>query len=116
MDFEDFEPDLTRRYAEADVVVSMAGYNTVCELLSFRKRAVLVPRSEPVQEQLLRARLFAARGDFAMVEPGALTPDLLMKKVLSLLRTEPRPKPSVTLDGRSRVIERLRALLPEFCG
>lgn len=52
INFLDFVPDLTRHYAEADIVVSMAGYNTVCELLSHEKRAVLVPRAEPVREQL----------------------------------------------------------------
>ena len=61
--FLKFEPDLALLYSESDVVVSMAGYNTVCELLVSGRRAVLVPRSEPVQEQLLRARLFAARGE-----------------------------------------------------
>src|SRR2546430_6796896 len=62
--FFDFEPDLTRRYAEADVVVPMAGYSTVCELLSSGCRAVLVPRAEPVREQLIRARRFAKLGYF----------------------------------------------------
>lgn len=52
-----FEPDLTRLYSESDIIVSMAGYNTVCELLSFGHHAILVPRAEPVQEQLIRARL-----------------------------------------------------------
>ena len=50
---------MTQLYAEADMVVSMAGYNTVCELLSFGRNAILVPRAEPVKEQLIRARLLA---------------------------------------------------------
>jgi predicted glycosyltransferase len=36
-------------------VVAMAGYNTFCEILSLDKRAILVPRVKPRQEQLLRA-------------------------------------------------------------
>jgi predicted glycosyltransferase len=36
-------------------VVAMAGYNTFCEILSLDKRAILVPRTKPRQEQLLRA-------------------------------------------------------------
>src|SRR5439155_946580 len=79
--FVDFEPNLEERYAESDVVVSMAGYNTVCELLSCGVRAVLVPRGQPVREQLLRARLLAARGLFDMVEPDALVPDVLLATV-----------------------------------
>ena len=47
VNFLEFEADIANRYAESDVVVSQAGYNTVCELLSFSRRAILVPRSEP---------------------------------------------------------------------
>lgn len=109
----DFDPDLTRRYAEADVVVSMAGYNTVCEMLSFARRAVLVPRAEPVREQLIRARLLAARGLFEVVEPDELTPETLISKVLAL--AEPAPPRAIPLDleGLPRVRERVRDLLAE---
>lgn len=109
--FVEFEPDLSTRYAEADLVVSMAGYNTVCELLSWGLRAVLVPRAEPVREQLLRARLLAARGIFDCVEPADLQPSVLMDRVLSALA---RPRPgaaAIDLGGLPRVRERVAALL-----
>lgn len=122
--FLEFEPDLPLLLSQSDVVVSMAGYNTVCELLLFGRRAVLVPRAEPVQEQLIRARLFAERGYFDMVEPDQLTPELLMSRVLVALR-EPSPLTSsgrpfdrlrvsgtpIDLDGLPRIRQRVRALL-----
>jgi predicted glycosyltransferase len=109
--FIDFEPDLTRRYEAADVVVSMAGYNTVCELLSAGVRALLVPRAQPVQEQLIRARRLAAHGDFSMVEPDALSPATLLDGVERALRT-PRPAASaIDLEGLSRVRNRVQRLL-----
>lgn len=37
-------------------VVAMGGYNTFCEILSFDKPALLVPRTAPRREQLIRAR------------------------------------------------------------
>lgn len=40
----------------ASAVVCMGGYNTFCEIVSFDKRALLVPRSTPRKEQLIRAR------------------------------------------------------------
>lgn len=113
VDFIDFEADLTRRYAEADVVVSMAGYNTVCELLSMRRRAVLVPRAEPVMEQLIRARLFAERGIFDLVEPTDLTPSSLMGKVLGAAARMDDVVPTIDLGGLTRVRERAQALLEE---
>jgi predicted glycosyltransferase len=109
--FRDFEPDLTPYYAEADVVVSMAGYNTICELLSFGKRAVLVPREKPVSEQLIRARLLASRGLFDVIEPGELTPGRLMGQVLAALEQGPPAAPDLDLSGLQRIRERSRQLL-----
>jgi UDP-N-acetyl-D-glucosamine dehydrogenase len=111
--FLEFEPDLPLLLSQSDVVVSMAGYNTICELLLFGRRAVLVPRAEPVQEQLIRARLLAARGYFDMVEPDELTPELLMSKVLTALQTSPpsRNGTDIDLDGLPRIRQRVHALL-----
>jgi predicted glycosyltransferase len=108
--FVDFDADLSARYASADLVVSMAGYNTVCELLSCAARAVLVPRARPVGEQLLRARLLAARGLFDVVEPEDLQPDRLMATVLQRLQQPPVSAP-VDLDGLPRIHRRVAALL-----
>ncbi|HKG13635.1 MAG TPA: glycosyltransferase [Pyrinomonadaceae bacterium] len=109
--FSDFEPDLTRLYSESDIVVSMAGYNTVCELLSFGHHAILVPRAEPVQEQLIRARLLAAQGLFDIVEPRDLKPATLISKVLAALKPVEVARVPFDLDGLPRIRERMRALL-----
>jgi predicted glycosyltransferase len=71
---------------------------------------VLVPRGNPVSEQLLRARLFAARGYFACVEPQDLTPEVLIAKVLETLK-RPAAVPPIDLDGLPRIRERVRCLL-----
>jgi predicted glycosyltransferase len=109
--FSDFEPDLTRLYSASDIVVSMAGYNTVCELLSFGHHAILVPRAEPVQEQLIRARLLAAQGLFDLVEPRDLKPATLISKVLDALKPVEVARTPFDLDGLPRIRERMRVLL-----
>ena len=111
--FLEFEADLAKRYAAADVVVSLAGYNTVCELLSFAHRAILVPRAEPVQEQLIRARLLAAKGYFDLIEPEDLKPDILIARVLSALKPTPTVVPPLDLDGLPRVVQRTAELLEQ---
>jgi predicted glycosyltransferase len=113
VEFLDFVPDLTKHYAESDVVVSQAGYNTVCELLSFSQRAILVPRAEPVLEQLIRARLLAERGYFDVVEPKDLTPESLIAAVLRSINTEAGIREAFDLDGLPRIRERISDLLRE---
>jgi predicted glycosyltransferase len=113
VEFREFEPDLAELYASADLVVSMAGYNTVCELLSFGRNAILVPRAEPVKEQLIRARLLAAAGLFEVVEPDELSPELLLAKVLTSLKQEADRPVRVDLQGLPRIRERIRELLEE---
>ena len=113
VEFLDFEADLTKKYAASDVVVSLAGYNTVCELLSFARRAILVPRAEPVQEQLIRARLLAAKGYFDLIEPDDLKSDVLIARVLNALKPTPMAVPPLDLDGLPRVVQRTAELLEQ---
>jgi predicted glycosyltransferase len=111
VEFREFEPELAPLYAEVDLVVSMAGYNTVCELLSSGCNAILVPRAEPVKEQLIRARLLAAEGLFDLVEPDALSPERLINKVLASLKPKINCPIRFDLQGLPRIRERIRALL-----
>jgi predicted glycosyltransferase len=71
----------------ADLIVSMGGYNTVCELLSSGKRGIVIPRAEPVAEQWIRAERMARLGLFSVIHPRDLTPTVLAKAVGSELDT-----------------------------
>ncbi|NJL47537.1 MAG: glycosyltransferase [Leptolyngbyaceae cyanobacterium SM2_5_2] len=77
----DFTDDLASFMVAADVVVSMGGYNTVGEILSLRKRAVVVPRTQPVEEQWIRAKRMAELGLFAAIHPDQLTPQVLAQAI-----------------------------------
>ena len=61
----------------ADLVVGMAGYNTICEIEALGKRAVLVPRVWPREEQLLRARKQEQAGRATVIHPSELDPESL---------------------------------------
>ncbi len=50
-----FNAQMETLMAQAIGVVAMGGYNTFCEILSFDKRALIVPRTKPRMEQYLRA-------------------------------------------------------------
>lgn len=57
-----FSHDVPRLLRNADTVVSMAGYNTCAEILQSGCPAVLLPRTEPRKEQLIRASRLSALG------------------------------------------------------
>ena len=71
--------------ANADLVVTMGGYNTLCEILSLRKPALVIPRDKPRQEQLLRAQVFRGRGLCDFIKWSDVSPELLRHKVNALL-------------------------------
>ena len=50
-----FDPGIETLIDRAVGVVAMGGYNTFCEILSFDKPAIIVPRTMPRREQLIRA-------------------------------------------------------------
>ena len=67
--------------AAADLVISMGGYNSVCEVLSYRKRSIIVPRSTPVREQRIRAEAMARLGLLSMIAIEDLRPGLLLDRI-----------------------------------
>ena len=106
-----FSDDMSSLIAAADVVVSMAGYNTVCEVLSARQRSILVPRMHPVREQLIRAELLDRLGLAQLIHPEALTPPLLVEGIHKALSADGLPPSNIDLGGLDRVEKHLAGLL-----
>ena len=95
----DFVEDMASYIAAADAVVSMGGYNSVCELLSLDKPALIVPRVHPRKEQLIRAQALDARGLLRMIDPAALSPPLLFDEISQLLDGRASVGASLQMDG-----------------
>lgn len=93
----EFTDDLMSYLAVADVTVSMGGYNTLCEILSAGRRAIVIPRYKPSQEQLIRAIRMTRLGLFKAIHPERLTPRSLMRTLLLQLNRD-RLAPSLRLD------------------
>jgi predicted glycosyltransferase len=72
-------------------VVAMAGYNTFCEILSLDKRAILVPRTKPREEQLLRALRAADLGLVRTLDPRGVHDPKVMATALRGLPRQPLP-------------------------
>jgi len=95
-------------------VVSMGGYNTFCEILSFDKPAVIVPRKEPRMEQYLRARSAQELGLAGMLTDDGVRDAKTMATALRTLPQRNRPSERVVpglLDGTRNVVKLTRQWL-----
>jgi len=102
----------------ADVVVTMGGYNTVCEVLSQGKPSLVVPRETPRLEQRIRAEVFCDKGLIEFLPWDALSPRTIRDKIDRLLD---RPEPyRAAMDrfpftGLAAISERVAAFRRELC-
>lgn len=102
----DFDTHIEALMERATAVVAMGGYNTFCELMSFDKRALIVPRKTPRREQLIRARRAAEFGLIGMVDPDDASDPRRFAKVLEALPQRPKPSSalySIDLRGLDRI-------------
>lgn len=87
--FEYLKAELKDVLAMADVIISRAGANAICELLALKKPNLLIPlpASSSRGDQLLNAASFESQGFSMVVQEETLTPDLLVEKVQELYFT-----------------------------
>ncbi len=110
-----FESRIETLFAGAQGVICMGGYNTFCEVLSFDKRAVIVPRTVPRLEQWIRANRAEELGLVRMLDEQR--DGLTVPAMIAAIRALPdQPLPSQLhcpglLDGLERVTDRIKALL-----
>jgi predicted glycosyltransferase len=106
----EFRGDMDRVLSGARAVVGMAGYNTVAETLRARRPALLVPRTRPSQEQLVRAQTVSHHPSYAMLHPDELSPRAMRDALARLLEApEPEPPPDEYegADSSARVLSDL---------
>ena len=108
-----FRTDMPRVVAGARAAVTMAGYNTVSELISAGKPGLLVPRVRPSEEQLTRARTFAARGLQEMLHPDGLTPESMREAIGRTLARRPPRVGGADYRGSERAAEILGGLVAD---
>ncbi|MGG6269331.1 glycosyltransferase family protein [Leptolyngbya sp. AN03gr2] len=112
-EMREFSDDLMSYLAAADVVVAMGGYNTICEVLSAGRRAVIVPRVKPSQEQIVRTNCMARFGFFDAIEPDQLTPEKVSQVIQKQLEQPINRRPAIDLNGLSRIAHHLSSLMQE---
>ncbi|MBM4116924.1 hypothetical protein FJ251_04150 [bacterium] len=106
----EYLPDLPAQMAAADLVLSMGGYNTLCEVMARARRAIVVPRQHPRREQLIRAEALAARGVLRLLALDRLDTTSLQAALASSLDEGPTLTAAVlpALDGIAVLQRQLR--------
>ena len=108
----EFVPEPISLISRADRVIAMGGYNTICEVLSLEKHALIVPRVKPKPEQWIRAQRMRQLGLIDVLHPDQLT----ARALTEWLARDLGPPP----PGRSRVdfggLTRIPGLLAEVMG
>jgi predicted glycosyltransferase len=108
-----FYRQMEKIFAAADIVVSMGGYNTLCEILSQGTLSLVIPRETPRKEQLIRAQTFQRQNLVDYIPWGDFTPDVLGQKLLSIL-DDPQPYQDAISRFRLTGIEAMQKRLREF--
>ena len=81
--FEYASSELTDMFALADMAISRAGANSICELLALHKPNILIPLSAAASrgDQVLNAKSFKKQGFSFVLEEEELTADSLLNAV-----------------------------------
>jgi len=101
-----FEPHFEFLMDQAIGIVAMGGYNTFCEILSLNKRALIVPRSVPRREQIIRASRAVKLGLVNMLDPEKGMDPSIMARALHHLPNQAPPSEHAIhgmLDGHKLV-------------
>lgn len=113
--FEYVKAELKDLFAMADVVISRAGANAICELLALKKPNILIPlpASSSRGDQLLNARSFEAQGFSIVIGEDDLTTELLVDKVHELYFSRQTFRDAMNDSGQMDSIRTILRLIEE---
>lgn len=97
-------------FAMADVVISRAGANAICELLALKKPNILIPlpAASSRGDQLLNAASFEAQGYSIVLNEDDITTNLLVDKVHELYFNRQK---YVEAIGRSHQMDAVKTIM-----
>jgi len=109
-----FDNELETVIDHANALVGMCGYNTFCEVLSFDKPALFVPRTRPREEQLIRATRAAELGLTRILDSdNAVDPAKMADALHALPHADPpsHAPGSIDLGGLNTICEQVESIL-----
>lgn len=113
--FEYIKNELRNLFALADIVISRAGANAICELLALHKPNLLIPLSANASrgDQILNARSFERQGFSLVLEEEQLTKETLLAAVKNLYENRTTFINSMKTSGQQDSIGTIIKLIEE---
>ncbi len=113
--FEYIKTELKDLFAMADIVISRAGANSICELLALKKPNILIPlpAASSRGDQLLNAQSFEAQGFSIVISEDDLTPELLVDRVHELYFNRQNYHDAMDRSGQMDSIKTILALIEQ---
>jgi len=105
-------------YAIADIVVSRAGSNAICELLALNKPNLLIPLSAAASrgDQILNAHSFEKKGYSIVLEEEQLTNASLLQNIRNLYANRENYKRVLEASEEKNAIEKIVKVITEAAG
>ena len=115
--FEYIKSELRDIFALADIVISRAGANAICELLALRKPNLLIPLSANASrgDQILNARSFERQGFSLVIEEEELTKESLLENVQRLYHERDSFMNAMKKSQLQNSIETITDILENIC-
>lgn len=113
--FEYVKEELKDLFAMADVVISRAGANAICELLALKKPNLLIPLSANASrgDQILNANSFKAQGFSMVLDEDDLTEESLVKAVDELFSQKEQYKQAMEQSALTDSIKKIMELIKD---
>ena len=114
--YEYISDELKDLFALSDIVISRAGANSICEFLSLRKPALLIPLSAAASrgDQILNAQSFKKQGYAAVLEEEQLSGDTLYDALSDLWENRDSYVSAMEASPMGDSIETITNLLEEL--
>lgn len=113
--FEYIKAELKDLFAMADVVISRAGANAICELLALKKPNILIPLCNGSRgDQILNAKSFESQGFSILLEEDDITKTVLVEKVRELYCNRQSYIDTMSNSNQLGSIETITGLIDEY--
>ncbi len=114
--FEYVNKELADIFALADVVISRAGANSLCELLALRKPNLLIPLSANASrgDQILNANSFKRQGFSYVLEEENASSETLLSTVHEVYKNKEQYISAMTKSGQMDSISSIMNLIQEL--